>query len=57
MAVAVSPREVAMFAILIALSVWVGLHPQLVMDTSADTIHRVRDLYLSAATATGVQAP
>ncbi|MCC6295861.1 MAG: NADH-quinone oxidoreductase subunit M [Pseudomonadales bacterium] len=54
---AVSPREVAMFAILIALSVWVGLHPQLVMDTSADTIHRVRDLYLFAAPATGVQAP
>lgn len=53
----VAGSEVAMFALLIVLLVWIGLCPQVVIDTSSGAVAGIRDLYLSAASATGVPAP
>jgi len=54
---AISIREAAMFMALLTLSIWIGLYPQPLLDTSIATIQQVRDIYSTAGAAPGVPAP
>lgn len=52
-----SGREVAMLMTLVVLSVWIGLYPQPLLNTSVAAISQVQAIYAAASQATGMLQP